>query len=108
MVNEYLQDSSIINNFINDRYIKTDSCKDIIKVHEMYELYKLSDSFICLNKAEKRRFVRANQQGVGAAKPAVATHTDQNRALIEAEANDRRLTIPPHDLGLDERTTRQR
>lgn len=53
--NEYLKSSDDLYNWLEDNYEHTDNKKDIIKLKDIYELYKRSDYFTNLNKIKKRQ-----------------------------------------------------
>lgn len=53
---QYLQMSSDIIGWIEDNYEKTDNIKDVIKLREMWNLFKESEYYNNLSKSDKRKY----------------------------------------------------
>ena len=52
----YFQMSCDILGWVNDNYIRTESKKDIIKIKDMFDIFKYSEYYINLTKNEKRKY----------------------------------------------------
>ena len=53
---QYMSDSDEIYNFINDILIKTDNNKDCIKVKDLFNDFKISQTYVNMTKEEKRNY----------------------------------------------------
>ena len=52
---EYMQNSDVLFNVINENYIKTDNEKDIVPLKEIHNIFKDSDIYINSTKDQKRK-----------------------------------------------------
>jgi len=52
--NEYVMSSDILYTWINSNYTKVEDENEYVKVKDMYALFKMSDCYINMNKADKR------------------------------------------------------
>ena len=52
---EYMQNSDVFYNIIEENYIKTDSKKDIVPLKEIYNIFKDSEIYINSTKEQKRK-----------------------------------------------------
>jgi len=57
---DYLDDSDELSNWFFDKYMKSDDMKDIIKVKDVYNLYKEGDVYSNMNKKAKRMMNEKN------------------------------------------------
>ena len=51
---DYMKDSDVLLQWINDNYEKTDNIKDNIKLNDVFNLFKDSEYFTDMKKTEKR------------------------------------------------------
>ena len=54
--NEYVMSSDILYNWINSAYTKVEDENKYVKIKDMYALFKTSDCYINMNKADKRYY----------------------------------------------------
>lgn len=53
---EYVMSSDILYNWVNSNYNKVDDVNAFVKIKDMYALFKTSDCYINMNKADKRYY----------------------------------------------------
>ena len=97
---EYLANSDEFLSWFEDKYIKTDSSKDIIKLKDVYDEFKSSEYFNNLNKVQKRQnnyksFVEKMQKNMFLKKFVTEDHTHTNiiTNYTEKEEEERKSAL---------------
>ena len=84
---DYLQNSDVLSQWVNDSYEKTDNIKDYIKLKDVFNLFKDTEYFTDMKKSDKRvityAYFQSKLQGNLFLSKLVKTNSDKTYCLYK-------------------------